>query len=59
MGERERFPKSLNAVNIVCFRIDWHERMLNVLNGHFQEDLFRQMKLLKKQLKEFLFQRLD
>ena len=31
MGERERFPKSLNAVNIVCFRIDWHERMLNVL----------------------------
>ena len=31
MGERERFPISLNAVNIVCFRIDWNERMLNVL----------------------------
>ena len=31
MGERERFPISLNAVNIVCFKIDWRERMLNVL----------------------------
>ena len=31
MGVSERFPVSLNAVNIVCFRIDWEERMLNVL----------------------------
>jgi len=31
MGGKERFPISLNAVNIVCFRIDWNERMLNVL----------------------------
>lgn len=31
MGESERFPISLNAVNVVCFKIDWHERMLNVL----------------------------
>jgi len=31
MGESERFPISLSAVNIVCFKIDWHERMLNVL----------------------------
>ena len=31
MGERERYPISLNAVNIVCFKIDWNERMLNVL----------------------------
>ena len=31
MGVSERFPVSLNAVNIVCFKIDWKERMLNVL----------------------------
>jgi len=31
MGESERFPISLSAVNIVCFKIDWHESMLNVL----------------------------
>jgi 8-oxo-dGTP diphosphatase len=31
MGASERFPVSLNAVNIVCFKIDWKERMLNVL----------------------------
>ena len=31
MGVSERFPVSLNAVNIVCFKIDWEERMLNVL----------------------------
>jgi len=31
MGESERFPISLSAVNIVCFKIDWNERMLNVL----------------------------
>ena len=31
MGERERYPISLNAVNIVCFKIDWNEPMLNVL----------------------------
>jgi 8-oxo-dGTP diphosphatase len=31
MGERERYPISLSAVNIVCFKIDWRERMLNVL----------------------------
>ena len=31
MGESERYPISLNAVNVVCFKIDWDERMLNVL----------------------------
>ena len=31
MGASERFPVSLNAVNVVCFKIDWEERMLNVL----------------------------
>jgi len=31
MGESKRFPISLSAVNIVCFKIDWRERMLNVL----------------------------
>ena len=31
MGVSERFPVSLNAVNIICFKIDWEERMLNVL----------------------------
>ena len=31
MGVNERFPVSLNAVNIVCFKIDWKERALNVL----------------------------
>ena len=31
MGESERYPISLNAVNVVCFKIDWRERMLNVL----------------------------
>ena len=31
MGASERFPVSLNAVNIVCFKIDWEEKMLNVL----------------------------
>ena len=31
MGASERFPVSLNAVNIVCFKIDWKERALNVL----------------------------
>ena len=31
MGVSERFPVSLNAVNISCFKIDWDERMLNVL----------------------------
>ena len=31
MGESERYPISLNAVNVVCFKIDWNERMLNVL----------------------------
>ena len=31
MGVSERFPVSLNAVNVVCFKIDWEERMLNVL----------------------------
>ena len=31
MGVSERFPVSLNAVNIVCFKIDWKERALNVL----------------------------
>ena len=31
MGASERFPVSLNAVNIVCFKINWEERMLNVL----------------------------
>jgi len=31
MGVSERFPISLNAVNVVCFKIDWQERMLNVL----------------------------
>ena len=31
MGESERYPISLSAVNIVCFKIDWRERMLNVL----------------------------
>ena len=31
MGASERFPVSLNAVNIVCFKIDWEERVLNVL----------------------------
>ena len=27
----ERYPLSLNAVNIVCFKIDWDERALKVL----------------------------
>ena len=31
MGESERYPISLSAVNIVCFKIDWRDRMLNVL----------------------------
>ena len=31
MGVSERFPVSLNAVNVVCFKIDWEVRMLNVL----------------------------
>ena len=31
MGVSERFPISLNAVNIVCFKIDLEEKMLNVL----------------------------
>ena len=31
MGASERFPVSLNAVNVVCFKIDWEEKMLNVL----------------------------
>ena len=31
MGASERFPVSLNAVNVVCFKIDWDERALNVL----------------------------
>ena len=31
MGESERYPISLSAVNIVCFKIDWRECMLNVL----------------------------
>ena len=31
MGASERFPVSLNAVNIVCFRVDWEEKMLNTL----------------------------
>jgi len=31
MGKGERFPVSLNAVNVVCFKIDWEEKMLNVL----------------------------
>ena len=31
MGKGERYPVSLNAVNVVCFRIDWKEKMLNVL----------------------------
>ena len=31
MGESERYPISLNAVNVVCFKIDWDERTLNVL----------------------------
>ena len=31
MGESERYPISLSAVNVVCFKIDWRERMLNVL----------------------------
>ena len=31
MGASERFPVSLNAVNIVCFKIDWEQRMLNIL----------------------------
>ena len=31
MGESKRFPISLSAVNIVCFKIDWREQMLNVL----------------------------
>ena len=31
MGASERFPISLNAVNIVCFKIDLEEKMLNVL----------------------------
>ena len=32
MGVSERFPISLNAVNIVCFKIDLEEKMLNVLS---------------------------
>ena len=31
MGASDRFPVSLNAVNIVCFKINWEQRMLNVL----------------------------
>ena len=31
MGESERYPISLSAVNVVCFKIDWRDRMLNVL----------------------------
>ena len=31
MGKGERFPVSLNAVNVICFKIDWEEKMLNVL----------------------------
>ena len=31
MGESERYPISLNAVNVVCFKIDWDQRTLNVL----------------------------
>ena len=27
----ERYPLSLNAVNVVCFKIDWDERALKVL----------------------------
>ena len=56
MGKGERFPVSLNAVNVVCFKIDWEEKMLNVLllkrsivpqktNGHFMVVLFKVMKL--------------
>ena len=26
-----RYPLSLNAVNVVCFKIDWEESALNVL----------------------------
>ncbi len=64
MGESERYPISLNAVNVVCFKIDWDERMLNVLlvkevslhieiNGHYLVVLFKKMKQLKKLLEEF------
>lgn len=31
MDKTDRFPMSLNAVNVVCFKIDWNEKMLNVL----------------------------
>ena len=31
MDVSERYPVSLNAVNVVCFRVDWKEKMLNVL----------------------------
>jgi hypothetical protein len=55
MGVSERFPVSLNAVNVVCFKIDWQEKMLNVLlvkevflhikiHGHFLVVSFKVMK---------------
>ena len=27
----ERFPLSLSAVNVVCFKLDWDEKALKVL----------------------------